>query len=193
MTSPVSKRARDRWVDCCYSDSGVHGACSSVWSGRPFWFGLEDVELSLLRQRGTAHSQVLSCRLHRGAYRCALFVRRAAAIQKHARLPGLLRPRLASPRRIPGVSGGPSWRHDTPTNCQFAATVAATSNALGTCRRCQFWRPLCPPWENWPAGWRHWRTDVELPTQRLASWEEPCAGHRCCRAVSVARRFPWPP
>ena len=34
---------------------------------------------------------------------------------------------------------------------------------------------------------------MELPTQRLASWEEPCAVHRSCRAVSLARRFPGPP
>ena len=32
---------RDRWVDSCRCESGVHGACSrSVWPGRSFSFGL---------------------------------------------------------------------------------------------------------------------------------------------------------
>ena len=34
---------------------------------------------------------------------------------------------------------------------------------------------------------------MELPTQRLASWEESCAGHCPCRGVSLARRLPKPP
>ena len=34
---------------------------------------------------------------------------------------------------------------------------------------------------------------MELPARRLASWVEPCAGHRSCRVVSLARRFPGRP
>ena len=132
-----------------------------------------------------AHSQVLSCRVHRGY---ALVMRRAASIfagcSPHA---GPLRP--ASPRRIPGVSGGPSWWHGhSDGTSRFAATAAATSHALhsGLETLVSTVGKLAKP-AGGTGGGRTW-------SSRHGAWRVGRSARHCsCRAVPLARRSPQPP
>ena len=140
---------------------------------RPDEVTAQDLKAVFASPARKAHSQVLSCRVHRGASRYAPVVRRAAAIRAGCSLHASdLLPQgesLASAEDLPGGTV-------TPTDfSRFAATAAATSNALGTCRRClpqrrlRFGDACVHRGKTGQAGWRHWRTDVDLPTRRLAS------------------------
>ena len=184
--------AGDRWVDSCHSESGVHGAYSrAVWPGRPCWFGLRcprrrstmcstkdrhrlaggsclrfaSAESSLASLVVSASSRCLwicsSCaNSGRHPKACQTAWSPRAGCSPHA---GLLR--LASLASAEDLR----WHGHSDGIPRFSATAAATSNALGTCRRClpsvdSVLETLMSAVGKLP-GWRHW-------TQRLTSWEE---------------------
>ena len=106
---------------------------------------------------------------------------------------------LTFPRGIPGVSGGLFWWHGHGIS-RFAATTAATSNALGTCRQrlpsapTRFWRRLCPPrdktgqpaggtggqtWNSRHSAWRVGRSRAPFTVlAELSRWLEGSQGLR---------------
>ena len=112
----------------------------------------------------------------------------------------MLASRRSTPTHFPKVftcdSRGPSWWHDHSNgSSRSAATAAATSNALGPCRRCLHQRQLCSGdadvhrgQTSHPAGGTGWTWSSRHTAWRVG--RSRTAVHHSCRAGLAGSKVP---